>query len=176
MNDGFGMNACSKTDLPCDCGWLALAINDPSSGVVFDRENNRICLTHGQSEYPLYHCPGCGGAFPDSSEPVWVPIVPPEEFKRVEQLVAGLQEVNAIISRLGPPDYDVVTHSFIARDGRYVRDESRPVRNIEYYRHSDWLAIEFYIRPGKPAVHHIVIKKLSPRHGAKVERGGAANK
>src|SRR5688572_12195266 len=105
------MNAFSNTDSPCDCGWLSMAINDPHSGVVFDAGGNCVCLSHGESRYPLYHCPFCGGAFPDSSQPLWVPIVPPEEFARVAQLVGTLSDPEAIRSRLGPPDYGAVTHS-----------------------------------------------------------------
>ena len=156
------MNPFSKTNSPCDCGWLAGAINDPESGVVFDPESNTILLSPGRSEYPLYHCPFCGGVFPDSSQPVWVPIVPKAEFERVEQLIAGLTDADAIISRLGAPDYDAMMYSHKTRNGALVRDDtSPPTRNIEYYRYSDWLAIEFYITDRRGAEHQLVIKNIS---------------
>jgi hypothetical protein len=149
-----------------------MAINDPYSGVVFDPESNSVLLSHGQSEYPLYHCPFCGGAFPDSSQPVWVPIVPKEEFERVEQLIADLTDAEAIISRLGPPDYDATTHSHTSCNGTLVRDDtSPPVRNIEYYGYSDGLAIEFYITGGRAATHRLGIKNLSPRHRVSAKPG-----
>lgn len=142
-----------------------MAINDPCSGVTFDPKSNTVVLSRGQSEYPLYHCPFCGGAFPDSSQPAWVPIVPKEEFERVERLVADLADAEAIISRLGPPDYDAVTYPQTWRNGTMVQDDPcRSVRNLEYCGYSEWLAIEFYITGGRSATHRLAIKKVYPRH------------
>lgn len=70
------MSSFSKTDVPCDCGWLSAPINDPKSGVVYDALMNMIVIHTGETDYPLYHCPFCGGSFPDSSKPMWVPVVP----------------------------------------------------------------------------------------------------
>lgn len=139
-----------------------MAINDPESGVVFEPAGNYICL---KFRYPLYHCPFCGGMFPDSSQPLWVPIVPQEEFTRVEQLVVDLTDPEAIISRLGPADYDSMTRSY-----------TPPVRNIEYYGYSDWLAIEFYIPAGEPARHHLSIKPLSAKHRVSAEPAAAPDR
>lgn len=156
------MNSFSKTDSPCDCGWPALAINDPESGITFDAEHNTLALGHGS--YPLYHCPSCGGKYPDSSRPIWVPLVPAEEFARVERLIEGLTDSDAIIARLGRPDHDAETYAVRSVAGDTVKDDAAPVRNLEYYGLSDLLTVEFYCGSEVPAWHRIMVKPLSPKH------------
>jgi hypothetical protein len=154
-------NAFSKTLDPCDCGWLAQAINDPESGVAYDPEQNSVCLSHGRSFYMMYHCPFCGGRFPDSSSPMWVPLVPQSEFDRLNACARGLADANAIIQRLGRPDYDAITGAMKLVDG--VRQFDGEVRNIEYYNLSDLLALKFYIGDDGTVAHKVAIKLLSPR-------------
>ena len=160
MSNGF-----SKTGEPCDCGWLSHAINDSDSGVTYGKASNLIYLGSDQSRYPLYHCPSCGGCFPDSSKPMWVPIVPVDEEQRLEALINGLATVDDILNTLGTPDYDALTSSHVVRDGVFVEGEKQHIRNIEYYQLSEWLNLEYYVLLANGSVNHkLVIKSLSPRH------------
>ena len=159
------MSQLSKTNIPCDCGWLSEAINDPDSGISYHPETNSVCLAHGQSIYSLYHCPFCGGKYPDASQPLWVPIVPQAEFTRLKQIVAGLKDSAAIISALGPPDYDAMMGTYWSVNGVMTKDLSQgETRNLEYYHLSEWLNIEFYLPPDGPGSFRLAIKSLSPRH------------
>ena len=146
-----------KTDEPCDCGWLSMAINDSESGIFFDAESNFICLgKRGGSAFIVYHCLLCGGRFP-VGEPMWVPIIPDSERHRVENLVSALDSATAILSSLGPPDHDEV----VSQAGS--QDPKDGVRNIEYYSLSKWFNVEFCIRPDGRVRTELMIKPLSPR-------------
>jgi hypothetical protein len=157
------MTGFSKTELPCDCGWLSLAINDPQSGVAYNAAANQIAL----SGYPLYHCPFCGGRYPDPSKPMWVPIIPTGEKERLEHLIANLVGRDDILQKLGKPDYDELTYTAV-RDPQnpeeLVRDDSvPPIRNIEYYGLSDWFNVEFYVDSDGSTSRRLMPKMLSPR-------------
>ena len=151
------MPAFAKTLAPCDCGWLSGPINDPSTNLSYDALNNKIVLGD-QTQYVIYHCPFCGGKFPDSSRPIWVPIVPQAEFERVRALVAGLATVDGIFERLGKPDYD----SWSYPGAEY--------RCIEYYGLSEFLSLEFLVTRTGLATHTIQIKSMSPRHQGESDR------
>jgi hypothetical protein len=150
-----GMNTFSKTDMPCDCGWISSVINEPDSPVVFDEKMNHILLVTAQSQYPLYHCPFCGGTFPDRAKRLWVPKIPPEEFARVEKMAKELTSREAILSALGTPDH--IGNFKTATDA----DSS------EYYLYenvSEFIFLEFHFFPDGRVLPQTTIKSLSPRH------------
>jgi hypothetical protein len=156
------MNAFSKTEQPCDCGWIATAINDPSSGISFDPAARKVTLA---GNYYLYHCPFCGGRFPDSSKPISVPIFSPEERERLELLTKDLTTPEQVIQRLGPPDYNQPMLAYREHEGKMVHDESiPPVRNLEYYHLSDIAKIEFYFRADGSMDRRIMVKSLPLKH------------
>jgi hypothetical protein len=142
----------SKTLLPCDCGWLSQPINDPSLSLSYDALSNTIGIGH-ESRYVLYHCPFCGGQFPDHSKPMWVPIVPGSEFDRMHELTVGFTTLNQVFEKLGTPDYA----SWIYPDMQF--------RCIEYYELSELLWVEFIAAAAGELVSCTVhIKSLSARH------------
>jgi len=146
------MPSFSKTEVPCDCGWLSGVINDPESRIAFDPLNNQIIIDAAGASYVLYHCPFCGGMFPDRSKPMWVPIVPQSEFDRIKALSANLATAEQILERLGPADTD---------------GWSRPgaeFRCIGYYHLSEFLNLEFILTKNGDMRCDIQIKPLSPRH------------
>jgi len=120
----------------------------------------------------MSYCPGCGGAFPDSSKRIWVPLLPQGELDSVHQLAADLKDAEQIIARLGPPDYDSTT---VQAGGIATAGAPEPVRNIEYYNLSTFLDLQFYIHGDYPPSHVVVIKPLPARHQKDVEPGGRPN-
>lgn len=151
-----------KTSEPCDCGWLAMAMNDERKTVTYDPVSHVLILDGG---YVMYHCPFCGGCYPDSSKAFWVPLVPAGERERLESMISRLDTVDAIVNALGKPDFDAATTSYRWKDGVAEEDESmEPTRNIEYYGLSDWLNVEFYCSPDTGVHYKIAVKLQSPRN------------
>ena len=158
------MTAFSKTDIPCDCGWLSQAINDSRSSIFYDARQNCICCGTEDGCFILYHCPFCGGAFPDSTKPMWIPIIPPGEFDRLQEMIQNLHDAEGILHRLGVPDYDEMSYSFGNVNGILQMDKpTAPIRNIEYYQLSEFLNVEFYISEDNHLTKRLTIKPLSAR-------------
>lgn len=146
------MNSFSKTHIPCDCGWLSGALNELNSPVVYDEKENRILIvTPLESKFFMYHCPFCGGVFPDASKPMWVPILSTDERDRLNSLVGTITTKKALLKVLGPPDY-----------------KSRPngsgkISVFEYYQISEIAYLECFVDDDGPVECRIQIKSVSPR-------------
>lgn len=127
-----------------------MALNDPGSGVSFDAERNLFFFSSGNgSIYSLYHCPFCGGIFPDDSKPVWVPILSDVERERLESLFRNAKDAEELFLKMGKPDYDVVF---------------KGIRSIDFYGHSELANIECWLSDGQMPDCKIVMKRISPRH------------
>lgn len=147
------MNHLSKTHIPCDCGWLSGALNEPESPVVYDAKQNLfLIVTPLKTTFVLYHCPFCGGAFPDAGKPIWVPIVGPEELNRLNALVSKMTSRDILLKELGPPDYT----------SRPNGSENFSV--FEYYGIADVAYLECFVDDDGPVTCKIQIKSVSPRH------------
>jgi hypothetical protein len=144
------MQPLSKTSLLCDCGWIAQALNSSGSGVSFDAERNLFFFaTENGPIFSLYHCPFCGGAFPDPSKPVWAPILTDDERERLERLFKGAKSAEELLVRMGKPNYDVVL-----TDG---------TRNIEFYQLSALANVECFVSE-QGVECRIEMKPISARH------------
>jgi hypothetical protein len=107
----------SVTDIPCTCGYLEKAADDPASPIVFDERTSEYHFTYqesdleGRSMLVIYHCPFCGGAAPESRRDLLFAAISAEEEQRLARLLAPIETVRQAIDTLGPPqmdDYSVV--------------------------------------------------------------------
>lgn len=143
------MNGFSKTTELCDCGWICQALNEKDSGVVFEQNSFWFKMPSG-GQFILWHCPFCGGAFPDYDKPLWAPIMSSEERQTLENLGNPISAPGALFEKLGKPDYDATL-----TDG---------TRNIEYYGLSKLANLEFYFYANGSSERRIVMKPISARH------------
>jgi hypothetical protein len=148
----------SKTNTPCDCGWIAQALNTKDSGIILEPTLNMFCFSSPNGVFlVLWHCPQCGGTFPDPGKPFWAPILTDSERSRLEGLIKDVADVTELFNRMGKPDYDVAL-----TDG---------TRNIEFYNLSQLANVECYVSEGRKPECRLSIKPLSARpldlrHGA----------
>lgn len=143
-----------KTDLPCDCGSITYMMSEPDSPISL--RDNQFWLNE---TWCVYFCQFCGGKLPDSSKPVYVPFLSPEERAHLELLARGIGSREEAVARLGMPDYDEDMETGTAPN------ESTPrTRNVEFYGLSKTGNIEFYFSPDRPAHRVITPKWLPPRH------------
>jgi hypothetical protein len=135
-----------STRAHCDCGWLGLCLNDPTTSVKFDPESNSFHFVgKDNSRLRLCYCPMCGGKFPDSSFQIDVPLGPLGEYERLGALVDGLSTFEAVIDRFGKPCYEGLMKTYLNENGKYRIDETiTPTKNLEYYELSPWYQVEFY--------------------------------
>jgi hypothetical protein len=97
----------SVTSVPCTCGYLERASDQPSNPIVFDAEMNEYVFTHlDKGESIIRHCPWCGGAAPRSKRDTFFAYITDAERSRLRDLAAGVKTVNDAIARLGPPNED----------------------------------------------------------------------
>lgn len=135
-----------STQAYCNCGWLGLCLNDPTTSVKYDSESNTFHFVGADNScLRLCYCPMCGGQFPDSSFQIDVPLAPLGEFERLRACVDGLSTCEAVIARLGKPCYEGLMKTYLYEDGKYRVDETKsPTKNLEYYELSPWYKVEFY--------------------------------
>lgn len=124
-------------------------LDDPESGLTL--KGNEFWLA---GSYFVRHCPFCGGALPDTSNPIWVPRISEEERAKLKFLTANLNSAEEIIQQLGKPDYDEIG----------TCGDKPVVRNIEYYSLSENANIEFYLFGDERIECRIMVKCLPPRH------------
>jgi hypothetical protein len=96
----------SKTDAPCDCGFLDRAAKDPTLPIEFDAELNEFHVVCAQGFMMIYHCPLCGGKAPESLRRDLFQRIPDGEAKRLLGLNRNFKNADEVISALGPPDAD----------------------------------------------------------------------
>lgn len=110
-------NPFSVTEEPCACGDLERSADDPRSPIVFDAELNEYNLEYtspcgdgtcapGKGSLRLYHCPLCGGAAPESKRDLLFAVIPLDEQRRLNGLLAGVRSIEDALRVLGPPDRD----------------------------------------------------------------------
>lgn len=97
----------SVTDVPCACGHIERAANDPDHPVTFDNDLNEFNFEYStpgsehKSRWRIYHCPFCGGAAPKSSRGTLLAAVSDAEERRLRDLVKDIHTVEDAISALG---------------------------------------------------------------------------
>jgi hypothetical protein len=127
-----------------------MALNTKGSGIILDRTVNMFCFSGPNgSSFVLWHCPQCGGAFPDPQKPFWVPIITDDERDRLNALIGEITNIANIIdifAKLGPPDCDEVLD-----DG---------MRMIEFYNLSEVANVECYVSDGNRPICRWELKPL----------------
>ncbi|MDB4928153.1 MAG: hypothetical protein JWM10_637 [Myxococcaceae bacterium] len=107
----------SVTEQLCACQYLADAAADPQSPIVFDPKLNGYNFEYpdpcsdercaaGKASLRIYHCPFCGGAAPKSKRDLLFAVISPEEQRRLNQLLTGINSVEDAYRVLGTPDHD----------------------------------------------------------------------
>jgi hypothetical protein len=102
----------SVTEAPCKCGHLRRAADDPRMPIVFDELTGEFHFQYreddanGFSTLIIYHCPFCGGAAPKSKRALLFHVIPPDEERRLSELLDGVTSIRAAIRKLGKPDED----------------------------------------------------------------------
>lgn len=148
----------------CDCGWLGLCLNDPTTSVRYDPKSNSFHFVGTDNScLRLCYCPMCGGKFPDSGFQIDVPLAPVGEFERLSALVNGLSTCESVIDRLGKPCYEGLMKTYLNENGQCRVDETKaPTKNLEYYELSPWYHVEFYF-DDKHSEIRVVPKPLNAR-------------
>ncbi|MCX7424952.1 MAG: hypothetical protein NTW96_04905 [Planctomycetia bacterium] len=102
----------SVTDVPCTCGYLERAADDPANPIAFDERTFEYQFTYQESDHEgrsmlvIYHCPFCGGAAPESQRHRLFAAIPTTEEERLAQLLAPIETMQQAIDVLGPPQMD----------------------------------------------------------------------
>jgi hypothetical protein len=101
----------SVTDTPCSCGYLERSASDPNTPIQFNGNLNEYYIEHEVAKGAkvrtlIYHCPFCGGMAPESRREKLFATVPPEETRRLDDLVRELKTVEDFLRVLGAPDAD----------------------------------------------------------------------
>jgi hypothetical protein len=102
----------SVTDIPCTCGYLEKAADDPENPIVFDERTSEYQFIYqrsgeeGRSMSVIYHCPFCGGAAPESQRDRLFAAISDTEMDRIALLVGPIETIQQAIDKLGPPQMD----------------------------------------------------------------------
>ncbi len=119
---------------PCQCTFLRHLASDPESNIRYDPRLNEYHIVGSHSLTMIYHCPFCGGRAPKSLRSFMFEYLSDTERQRLEHLVSGLDSLEAIQSKLGPPTFDLdpgKPHANEATDEREA--ESDPFYRILTY-------------------------------------------
>ena len=117
MGDDNKSTFASVTDVPCTCGYLQEAADDPANPIVFDKDTHEFQFKYYVPHYDfgencrgmmlvIYHCPFCAGAAPRSKRELLFARIPPDEEARLAGLLASVQTVDDAANSLGTPDFD----------------------------------------------------------------------
>jgi hypothetical protein len=125
----------SVTDIPCTCGYLERAADDPANPIVFDERTSEYQFTYqesdceGRSMLGIYHCPFCGGAAPESQRQRLFAAIPPDEEERLIRILTPIASIQQAIDAFGPPQMDGFS---VARNFR--RDDPKSPPTIQRHR------------------------------------------
>jgi hypothetical protein len=126
----------SKTDIPCDCGYLERLANDPDMPVQFDARMNEFHFVYGPSglgKLNIYHCPMCGGKAPESRRAAQFAQLSAEERNRLFNLTNPLKTVSDVIATLGEPDHDRPTGTIVTTPEKEGQPpETKAYRTLTY--------------------------------------------
>jgi hypothetical protein len=144
---------------------LQRSADDPSHPIVFEPVTNEFHITHDESKAIsiVYHCPFCGGAAPKSKRHLLFAVIPPEEEKRLAQLLAPITTLRAALNHLGKPAIDNPSGAGTftpERDGcppikqhhrTLLYDNLSPVANVHFTERLDgtamWQLFGKYVGP-----------------------------
>jgi hypothetical protein len=128
--------AASVTGVPCKCGYLERASEEPEVPIVFDAEVNEFHIANvgrNRGHSVIYHCPWCGGAAPRSKRATFFATVTSKEEGRLRSLVTGLATVEDAIKKLGKPDDDMPAGMTIKTPGSDAEPSKiRSYRTLRY--------------------------------------------
>jgi hypothetical protein len=96
----------SVTDVPCTCGYLERATDDPENPIVYDEKTSEYHFTSGEGYLIIFHCPRCGGVAPTAQRKLLYAAIPSAEKKRLTQLLAPIETLQKAIDTFGPPQVD----------------------------------------------------------------------
>jgi hypothetical protein len=155
----------SKTDVLCDCGLFSHLLNEPNSHIELDERSNLIMLnTTLGTTWVMYHCFGCGGAFPDSSKKIWIPKIPAEEFSRMTSLASEFTTKDVLLNALGQPDHQGRWRTASSELFDNGKGEMMTCETYEYYKISELMDLEFAVWADGKVSGKANVKSLSPRH------------
>jgi hypothetical protein len=152
----------SKTDLPCDCGYLDRAAKDPDHPIEFDARLNEFNVIHAGGRFRIYHCPFCGGKAPESIRAILFSQVSREEQDRLFRIADTCKNLDDVVASIGPPDRDAPMGSSVGKpelDGQPPR--AFALRRLTYARLSDSADLHFDLHPdGRVASYSVSGKYL----------------
>jgi hypothetical protein len=102
----------SVTDVPCGCGYLERAADDPAIPIVFDEQTSEYQFIYqepdcdGRSMLIIYHCPFCGGKASESKRHLLFAAISRDEEERLAQLLSPIKTMQQAIDAFGPPQMD----------------------------------------------------------------------
>jgi hypothetical protein len=100
----------SVTAEPCGCGYLERMAAEANGPITYDSELNEYLLRWPDgtlSQGPIYHCPFCGGAAPESRRASLFATVTTAELMRLRDLTAGLETLEQATAKFGSPQADI---------------------------------------------------------------------
>lgn len=156
----------TKTDVPCDCGFLDRLADDPDLPVRFDEEMNEFHFIYsssrgGEGHLLIHHCFFCGGKAPASRRPSFFRAISRAEQDRLWALLKPMKALADVVSAWGQPDQDldpgtdVMTPEKDGEPGTIQR-----FRTLEYSHLSETAVVSVRVYPddrvgfalhGKPA-------------------------
>lgn len=102
----------SVTNIPCTCGYLERAADDPANPIVFDERTAEYQFAYqesaceGRSMLVIYHCPFCGGMAPESKRQELFAAIPPAEVERLSTLLSPIETIQQAFDTFGLPQMD----------------------------------------------------------------------
>jgi len=143
----------SKTDLACDCNWLASHVDDGRWPIVFDPVVNEYHFTyptpHGPACAIIRHCPWCGGRAPQSKRASLFARISPHERQRLKELIAPLKTVDDVLRVLGKPDHDAMGGAATIKPETDTRGaEHQFFRHMIYQGLSETALVRVHVLPG----------------------------
>jgi hypothetical protein len=138
----------SKTDLPCDCGYLDRATKDPDHPIEFDVRLNEFNFIHAGGKFRIYHCPFCGGKAPESVRATLFSRVSRDEQERLFRIADAFKTFDEVVALIGHPDVDVPMGSWA---GTPQPDDEAPrtsaFRHVTYSKLSESADLHFDLHP-----------------------------
>ena len=132
----------SVTEIPCKCGYLEYAANQPHFPICFDQATKEYQLQSTVSGIPIYHCPFCGGCAPKGERPRLFELISAAEESRLAAILSPIKTMRDAVANLVTPDSQN-TASMRAAESGDSPPEIRHVRTISYWHLSEVADVVF---------------------------------
>jgi hypothetical protein len=156
-------NPFSKTDKPCDCGWLQRMADNPDMPVQWDEATHEYSFVHEAAHLAIYHCPFCGGRAPESKRSSLFTHISSTEQTRLWKLTDPLKTLSQVLETFGQPDEDHehgMGFEWPERDGRPPTSETH--RALVYKGLSDTADVRVTVYPDDRVAFAFMGKYIGP--------------